>query len=67
MCLCITVIIIAGAPWSTSCPRTRVRTPASPGRGEGMLRGWRNTVEIVLFEISESMKLYPFVTHISVH
>ena len=25
------------------------------------LRGWRNTVDIVLFEISNSMKLYPCV------
>ena len=24
-----------------------------------LLRGWRNTVEIVLFEISKSMKPYP--------
>ena len=28
-----------------------------------LLRGWRNTVEIVLFEISNSTKLYPSVFH----
>ena len=27
------------------------------------LRGWRNTVEIVLFEIANSMKPYPSVYH----
>ena len=27
------------------------------------LRGWRNTVEVVLFEISNSMKPYPSVVH----
>ena len=27
------------------------------------MRGWRNTVEIVLFEISNSMNPYPSVCH----
>ena len=33
-----------------------IRVPAT-------LRGWRNTVEIVLFEISSSMKPYSSVFH----
>ena len=28
-----------------------------------IMRGWRNTVEVVLFEISNSMKPYPCVLH----
>ena len=31
--------------------------------GSGDVRGWRNTVEIILFEISNSMKPYPSVFH----
>ena len=27
------------------------------------MRGWRNTVEIILFEISNSMESYPSVVH----
>ena len=38
---------------SATCMRARIRT----------LGGWRNTVEIVLFEISNSMKPYPSVFH----
>ena len=43
------------------------RTPDSTAEPHaahrGRVRGWRNTVEIVLFEISNSMKPYPFVAH----
>ena len=28
---------------------------------QGLLRGWRNTLEIVLIEISNAMKLHPYV------
>ena len=47
----------------------------SPGRGAhpgdgasqltsgGAMRGWRNTVEVALFKISNSMKPYPSVFH----
>ena len=31
--------------------------------GQPAMRGWRNTVELVLFEISNSMKPYPSVFH----
>ena len=31
--------------------------------GPPHLRGWRHTVEIVVFEILNSMKLYPSVVH----
>ena len=34
----------------------------SPGLG-GFMRGWRNTVELVLFEIPNSMKPHPSVFH----
>ena len=34
------------------------------GRGDWPMRGWRNTVEIVLFEISDSMKPHPSIFHI---
>ena len=45
------------APWAHGAPGGD-RWPGSHG-----VRGWRNTVEIVLFEISNSMKPYPSVFH----
>ena len=38
-------------------------TPARSRSAHVLMRGWRNTVEIVLFEISNSMKPYPSVVH----
>ena len=32
-----------------------------------ILRGWRNTVEVVLFDFLNSMKPYPSFTRISIH
>ena len=52
------------------CVRRSVRTkllsnfPSTVGHcSHAILRGWRNTVELVLFEILNSMKLYPSVFH----
>ena len=39
------------------------QSPEDRSREAPCMRGWRNTVEIVLFEITTLMKLYPSVVH----
>ena len=59
---CMSVVIgvegCALAPGAAACP-----LPGGDGQCHAALRGWRNAVEVVLFEISNSMKPYPYVFH----
>ena len=52
-------IIIKETPFPSGRPDLPVAISAPPRS----VRGWRNTVEVVLFEISNSMKPYPSVLH----
>ena len=52
-----------GPPRGCSPRRRSGRRRQGSASGLGRMRSWRNTVEIVLFEISNSMKPYPSVVH----
>ena len=60
--LMIIIIIIVDRASGEQLFRVRVAEAQEEERGKGPrigMRGWQNTVELVLFEVSNSMKPYP--------
>ena len=63
MCVYIYIYIYIYVYVHTPRPRWCCVATATLSPSLAIVRGWQNTVEIVLFEISNSMKPYPSVFH----